>query len=94
MSEISIWSFCSSLSLRSTSLMFARSIFQPVSFDARRTFCPSLPMASESWSSSTMARTSPSASLNLSAETFAGASALETNSFEVSLQLTISIFSP
>ena len=36
-----------------TSLSLLISIFRPISAEARRTFWPFLPMASESWSSST-----------------------------------------
>ena len=37
-------------------LWLLMSIFQPVSLAARRAFCPSLPMAKESWLSGTMTR--------------------------------------
>ena len=42
---------------RASSRIFASllmSIFQPVSWTARRTFCPLRPIASESWSSGTI----------------------------------------
>ena len=55
------------------------SIFQPVSFAARRAFWPSLPMARENWFSGTRARTSlPTSSTTVTEVTRAGERALAT----------------
>jgi hypothetical protein len=54
------------------------SIFQPVSWTANRTFCPRLPMASESWSSGTITSIDCAASSMITFETCAGDSALHT----------------
>ena len=68
---------------------------QPVSFAARRTFWPFLPMASDSCLSSTI--TSMTRSRSSTIETrcvFAGLSALVTNAIASSENSTMSIFSP
>ena len=69
------------------------SIFQPVNLAARRAFCPSLPMARESWLSGTMTRAlfSPSAVKTLM--TRAGFRALAMYSAGSDDHLMMSIFS-
>src|SRR6267378_3279211 len=56
------------------------SIRQPVSRAANRAFCPSLPIASDSWKSGTTTRAArPDSSMTLTDTTLAGDSALATN---------------
>src|SRR3989475_2271281 len=71
-----------------------RSIFHPVSSDARRTFCPLRPMASDSWSSSTMAWTVFESGSENTRATRAGASASLAKRSGSGDQGTISIRSP
>ena len=70
------------------------SSFQPVSWAARRTFCPRRPMASDSWSSGTMISIAWLASSMMTRLTSAGASAEQTKRAGSSSQGTMSIFSP
>ena len=71
------------------------SIRQPVSLAARRTFWPFLPIASESWRSSTTTSTIASAlSTSVTRCTLAGLMALVTNATGSSDHSTMSIFSP
>src|SRR6266849_3961576 len=66
---------CCSTSCRFSSSLLI-SIFQPSSFAASRTFCPFLPMARESWlSSTTTSRCLSLASTTVTRLTFAGCSA-------------------
>ena len=59
---------------------FAMSIRQPISFEASRTFCPFLPIASESWlSSTTTSRCFSVASRTVTRLTLAGCSAFSAN---------------
>ena len=69
------------------------SIFQPVSLAARRAFCPSLPMAKESWLSGTTTRAAFSRSETNTWITRAGLSALAMYSAGSLAHLMISIFS-
>ena len=69
------------------------SIFQPVSFAARRAFWPSLPMASDSWLSGTTTREDFSLSATNTLCTRAGLSAEAIYSLGSLDHLTISIFS-
>src|ERR1044071_2859923 len=70
------------------------SIFQPVSWDARRTFWPFLPMASDSLSSGTISSiVCVSASMS-TRDTSAGAIALHTKRAGSGSHGTMSIFSP
>ncbi len=70
------------------------SIFQPVSLQARRTFWPRLPIATDRYSSGTITSMDRLVSSITTREISAGAKALQTN-FAVSLcQGMISIFSP
>ena len=71
--EVSSALFCSRCSV----VMMFRC--QPVSSEARRTFCPPLPMASASWSSSTTTSIEWRSSSTTMELTSAGASALITN---------------
>ena len=66
---------------------------QPVSFAVRRAFWPFLPMAMESWSSSTVTFTRLAASSISIVLIFAGLSASTMNSFGSSLHLMMSTFS-
>ncbi len=71
------------------------SIFQPVSFAARRTFCPFLPIASDSClSSTTTSITRLTSSTMVTRCTRAGLIAWVTNSSGSSEYSTMSIFSP
>ena len=71
------------------------SILQPVSFAARRTFWPFLPIASESCLSSTITSTTGSSvSMTVTRCTRAGLMALVTNVTGSSDHSTMSIFSP
>ena len=68
---------------------------QPVSFAASRTFWPFLPMASDSWLSSTITSITLSTSLTIVTRcTLAGLSAFITNCTGSSEKSTMSIFSP
>ena len=64
------------------------------SFEARRTFCPLLPMARDSWSSGTITSMVRFAWSITTLEITAGASALTTNLAGSGLYSMISIFSP
>ena len=80
------WRFSSSLLI---------SIFQPSNLAARRTFCPFLPMASESWlSSTTTSRCFSALSTTVTRLTFAGCSAFSANVTASSWNSIMSIFSP
>ena len=71
------------------------SIRQPVSLAARRTFCPFLPIASDSCLSSTITSITLSRSSTIDTRcTFAGLSALVTKPTGSSENSTMSIFSP
>ena len=70
------------------------SIFQPVNLAARRTFCPFLPIARESWSSLTLTLAIFSSSSILISSTLAGANAFVINLTGSASQVIISIFSP
>ena len=71
------------------------SIRQPVSFAASRTFCPFLPMASDSCLSSTTTSMTRSRSSTIDTRwTFAGLSAFVTSATGSSDHSTMSIFSP
>jgi hypothetical protein len=70
------------------------SSFQPVSWDASRTFCPRRPIASESLSSGTTSSMPLFASSMMTRETSAGAIALQTKRAGSRSQGTMSIFSP
>src|SRR5204863_511335 len=71
------------------------SIRQPVSFAASRTFCPFLPIASDSCLSSTTTSITRSRSSTIDTRcTFAGLSPLVTNAVGSSDHSTMSIFSP
>ena len=71
------------------------SMRQPVRRAAKRAFCPSLPIASESWKSGTTTRHARAARSMISTEvTRAGDKAWATNSAGSSDQSTMSIFSP
>src|SRR6266849_22888 len=59
----------------SASASLRTSSFQPASRDARRTFCPFLPMASASWSSGTITSMACSSSSMMIFDTLAGARA-------------------
>jgi len=78
----------------SASASLRTSSFQPESREARRTFCPFLPMASESWSSGTITSMACSSSSMMIFDTLAGASARHTYSAGSLVQGTMSIFSP
>ena len=67
---------------------------QPVSRAARRAFCPSLPIASESWSSGTTTVACLFSSSTSTSRTRAGDSALATKRAGSSLKGMMSIFSP
>ena len=68
---------------------------QPVSRAANRAFCPSLPMASDSWKSGTTTRAvAGAASTTVTETTFAGDRALPTKVAGSSDQSMMSIFSP
>ncbi len=70
------------------------SIFHPVSRAARRAFCPSRPMARESWSSGTITVASLVSSSTSTSRTRAGESAFATKRAGSSLNGMMSIFSP
>ena len=70
------------------------SIFQPVSLAASRAFCPSLPMARESWSSGTTTRQALPSSRTATLTTSAGDRAAAMYSAGSSDHLMISTFSP
>ena len=70
------------------------SMSQPVSLAARRTFCPRLPIASESWPSTTTTVARPSSKHSAISATSAGLSELDISILEESFQRTMSIFSP
>ena len=67
---------------------------QPVSRAARRALSPSLPMASESWSSGTITVACMASSSTSTSRTRAGESALATKRAGSSLKGMMSIFSP
>ena len=66
----------------------------PDSLAARRAFCPSLPMASESWWSGTVTVAVPSSSSIWTSWTRAGLNASAMNARESSFHSTMSTFSP
>src|SRR6476660_1128659 len=70
------------------------SMSQPVNRAANRTFCPRLPIASDSWSSFTTTVARPSSKQSDTSATSAGFSALLIRICEDSFQRTMSIFSP
>src|SRR6185295_14469391 len=70
------------------------SIAQPVSIEARRTFWPRRPIASESWSSGTQTSIRRASSSSTTLETSAGASALTTKVAGSGDHGMMSIFSP
>src|SRR5665809_114359 len=67
---------------------------QPVRRAARRAFCPSLPIASESWSSGTITVACFASSSTSTSRTQPGESALATKRAGSSLTGVMSIFSP
>ena len=70
------------------------SICHSVSWEARRTFWPRRPMASDSCSSGTTTSTRPSSSSSTTLETSAGASALTMKVGSSGFHWMMSIFSP
>src|SRR5262249_5824064 len=85
---------CASTSFRFSSSLLM-SMRHPVSFAASRTFCPFLPMASDSCLSSTTTSITRSFSSTMDTRwTFAGLSALVTKTIGSSDHSTMSIFSP
>ena len=70
------------------------SIFQFVSFAAKRAFCPALPMASESWSSATITCANLSSGFKSTAKTCAGNKASAINVDKSGFHSITSIFSP
>ena len=85
-------SSCSSVS--SCQLTGLMSILYPVRRAARRAFCPSRPIARESWSSGTRTRHALLSPISSTSITSAGASAAAMNSLGSSLYWMMSIFSP
>ena len=83
-----------SASLRANSVSETMSTFQPVRRAARRAFKPSLPIASDSWSSGTTTVASMVSSSTSTSRTRAGESALATNRAGSGFQGMMSIFSP
>ena len=84
--------FCASISFSWVSLLM--SMRQPVSFAASRAFCPSRPMARESWWSGTITSAVFVSSWMSTRMTFAGLSAEATNREVSAFQGIMSIFSP
>ena len=78
------------------SLVLLMSMRQPVSLAARRAFCPSLPIASDNWSSGTItvAVLLSRVSSRIACLTRAGLSALLIKTLVSALHSTTSIFSP
>ncbi|MBT9148636.1 MAG: hypothetical protein DDT28_00046 [Dehalococcoidia bacterium] len=78
----------------SATLALLISIFQPLSFAASRTFCPSLPMASDNCPSGTTTTAAASAGFVSTRNICAGLSALAMNILGSGCHRTTSTFSP